>query len=74
MSSSEDPIEFEIPIPSDRADQSITKEDVAAGFTGDFIKKIAEEKMPDLNCFTVESAMSMVAGSAKSAGYNVEGY
>ena len=40
----------------------------------DIIKKIAEEKMPDLNCFTVESAMSMVAGSAKSAGYNVEGY
>lgn len=40
----------------------------------DIIKKIAEEKMPDLNCFTVESAMSMVAGSAKSAGFNVEGY
>ena len=40
----------------------------------DIIKRIAEEKMPDLNCFTVESAMSMVAGSAKSAGYNVEGY
>jgi len=40
----------------------------------DIIKKIAEEKMPDLNCFTIESAMSMVAGSAKSAGFNVEGY
>jgi large subunit ribosomal protein L11 len=40
----------------------------------DIIKRIAEEKMPDLNCFTVESAMSMVAGSAKSAGYNVDGY
>ena len=40
----------------------------------DIIEKIAKEKMPDLNCFTVESAMSMVAGSAKSAGYNVEGY
>jgi large subunit ribosomal protein L11 len=40
----------------------------------DIIKKIAEEKMPDLNCFTVESAMNMVAGSAKSAGFNVEGY
>jgi len=40
----------------------------------DIIKKIAEEKMPDLNCFTVESAMSMVAGSAKSAGFNVEGF
>jgi large subunit ribosomal protein L11 len=40
----------------------------------DIIEKIAKEKMPDLNCFTLESAMSMVAGSAKSAGYNVEGY
>jgi large subunit ribosomal protein L11 len=40
----------------------------------DIIQKIAQEKMPDLNCFTVESAMSMVAGSAKSAGFNVEGY
>lgn len=40
----------------------------------DIIRKIAEEKMPDLNCFTIESAMSLVAGSAKSAGFNVEGY
>src|SRR5579862_3267999 len=39
----------------------------------DILKKIAEEKMPDLNCFTVESAISMVAGSAKSAGFNIEG-
>ena len=42
--------------------------------SADIIRKIAEEKMPDLNCFTIESAMSMVAGSAKSAGFNVEGY
>lgn len=40
----------------------------------DIIEKIAKEKMPDLNCFTVESAMSMVAGSAKSAGFTVDGY
>lgn len=40
----------------------------------DIIQKIAQEKMPDLNCFTLESAMSMVAGSAKSAGFQVEGY
>jgi large subunit ribosomal protein L11 len=39
----------------------------------DIIRKIAEEKMADLNCFTVESAMSMVAGSAKSAGFTLEG-
>ncbi len=42
--------------------------------SAEIIRKIAEEKMPDLNCFTVEAAMSMVAGSAKSAGFNVEGY
>ncbi len=43
------------------------------GVSWDIIRKIAEEKMPDLNCFTVESAMSMVAGSAKSAGFTLEG-
>lgn len=37
------------------------------------LRKIAEEKMPDLNCFTVEAAMSMVAGSAKNSGLQVEG-
>jgi large subunit ribosomal protein L11 len=39
----------------------------------DQVKKIAEGKMPDLNCFTVESAMLMVAGTARSMGINVEG-
>ena len=39
----------------------------------DQVKKIAEEKMPDLNCFTVESAMRMVAGTARSMGVTVEG-
>jgi large subunit ribosomal protein L11 len=38
----------------------------------DIIEKIADEKMPDLNCFTKESAMSMVAGSAKSAGFTLD--
>jgi large subunit ribosomal protein L11 len=37
------------------------------------VKTIAEEKMPDLNCFTVESAMRMVAGTARSMGITVEG-
>ena len=41
--------------------------------TWDQIKVIAEDKMPDLNCFTVESAMKMVAGTARSMGLNVEG-
>jgi large subunit ribosomal protein L11 len=37
------------------------------------VKEIAENKMPDLNCFTVESAMSMVAGTARSMGLTVTG-
>ena len=41
--------------------------------TWDQVKTIAEDKMPDLNCFTIESAMSMVAGTARSMGLTVEG-
>jgi large subunit ribosomal protein L11 len=36
------------------------------------VRKIAEVKMPDLNCDTVESAMAMVAGAARSMGVEVE--
>jgi len=39
----------------------------------DQVKQIAEAKMPDLNCFTVESAMSMVAGTARSLGIEIKG-
>jgi large subunit ribosomal protein L11 len=39
----------------------------------DQVKAIAEDKMADLNCFTVESAMSMVAGTARSMGITVSG-
>ncbi|HET8735873.1 MAG TPA: 50S ribosomal protein L11 [Pricia sp.] len=39
----------------------------------DQIKAIAEDKMVDLNAFTVESAMSMVAGTARSMGMKVSG-
>ena len=39
----------------------------------DQVKKIAEEKMTDLNAFTLESAMKMVAGTARSMGVTVEG-
>jgi len=41
--------------------------------TWEQVKKIAETKMPDLNCFTMESAMKMVAGSARSMGVTVTG-
>jgi large subunit ribosomal protein L11 len=39
----------------------------------DQIKTIAEDKMPDLNAFTLESAMKMVAGTARSMGIKVKG-
>ena len=41
--------------------------------TWDQIKTIAETKMPDLNAFKLESAMSMVAGTARSMGITVQG-
>lgn len=37
------------------------------------VEEIAKDKMPDLNCFTIESAMRMVAGTARSMGLTVEG-
>jgi len=39
----------------------------------DQVKTIAETKMPDLNCFTIESAMKMIAGTARSMGITVSG-
>ncbi|MBM3920624.1 MAG: 50S ribosomal protein L11 [Sphingomonadales bacterium] len=39
----------------------------------DQVKTIANEKMPDLNCFTVESAMKLVAGTARSMGITISG-
>lgn len=44
-----------------------------ASLTWDQIKTIAEGKMPDLNCFTLASAMRMVAGTARSLGITVTG-
>ncbi|SIR36967.1 50S ribosomal protein L11 [Maribacter ulvicola] len=41
--------------------------------TWDQIKAIAEDKMVDLNAFTIESAMSMIAGTARSMGMKVAG-
>jgi large subunit ribosomal protein L11 len=41
--------------------------------TWEQIKTIAADKMPDLNAFTIESAMKMVAGTARSMGITVKG-
>jgi len=39
----------------------------------DQVKNIANDKMPDLNCFTEKSAMKLVAGTARSMGINITG-
>lgn len=44
-----------------------------ATITWDQVKEIAQGKMPDLNAFTLKSAMSMVAGTARSMGIKVTG-
>jgi len=44
-----------------------------ATVTWDQVKAIAKDKMEDLNCFTLESAMKMVAGTARSMGITVKG-
>jgi len=44
-----------------------------ASVTWEQIRAIAEDKMPDLNAFTIEKAMSMVAGTARSMGITVSG-
>ena len=44
-----------------------------ASVTWDQIKAIAEDKMADLNAFTLEKAMSMIAGTARSMGITVTG-
>ena len=41
--------------------------------TWEQVAEIAKNKMPDLNCFTLEAAMRMVAGTARSMGINVVG-
>ena len=47
--------------------------DKVASVSWDQIKKIAEDKMVDLNAFCIESAMKMIAGTARSMGLNVTG-
>ena len=44
-----------------------------AEITWETVRRIAEDKIVDLNCFTVESAMRMVAGTARSMGIRVKG-
>ena len=41
--------------------------------TWDQVREIAQDKMADMNCFTIEAAMRMIAGTARSMGINVVG-
>ncbi len=47
--------------------------DKVAQITWDQVKTIAQDKMEDLNCFTIEAAMKMVAGTARSMGITIKG-
>jgi large subunit ribosomal protein L11 len=47
--------------------------DKVASVTWEQVQTIAQDKMPDLNAFTVKSAMHMVAGTARSMGITVKG-
>ena len=51
----------------------VPNRDKVGSVTWDQVKEIAEIKMPDLNAFKIESAMKMVAGTARSMGINVKG-
>ena len=44
-----------------------------AEITWEQVRTIAQDKMPDLNCFNVEAAMTLVAGTARSMGITVKG-
>ncbi|WP_121964123.1 50S ribosomal protein L11 [Myroides sp. N17-2] len=44
-----------------------------ASVTWEQVRAIAEDKMPDLNAFSIEAAMSMIAGTARSMGISVTG-
>ena len=49
------------------------QKDKVGKVTMDVVRKIAEQKLPDLNCMTIEAAASQIAGSAKSMGLEIVG-
>lgn len=51
---------------------SVPNKDKVAKITEEQVRKIAETKMPDLNAASIEAAMSMIAGTARSMGVVVE--
>ena len=55
----------------DKGSQTPGKGNQVGRVTQDQIREIAEKKMADLNCDTVESAMAMIEGSARSMGLSI---
>jgi large subunit ribosomal protein L11 len=51
---------------------AVPQKDKVATITGDELRKIAEQKMPDLNAASVDSAMRVIAGTARSMGIVVK--
>ena len=60
-----------ITVYADRSFTFVTKTPPAATITTEQIRKIAEQKMPDLTAANIETAMSMIAGTARSMGVTV---
>lgn len=56
-----------------KAGSKVPNRDKVGSVSWDQIKQIAENKMPDLNAFKLDSAMKMVAGTARSMGITVSG-
>jgi len=56
-----------------KSGSKVPNRDKVAKVSWDQVRAIAEDKMSDLNCFTVESGMKMVAGTARSMGITVDG-
>jgi len=56
-----------------KSGSAVPNRDKVGTVTWDQVKEVAEVKMPDLNAFTIESAMKMVAGTARSMGLTVNG-
>ncbi len=56
-----------------KSGSKVSNRDKVASVSWDQVKEIAEDKMPDLNAFKIESAMKMVAGTARSMGITVSG-
>ena len=56
-----------------KSGSALPNRDKVGQVTLDQVREIAQDKMSDMNCFTIEAAMRMIAGTARSMGINVVG-